>query len=385
VRPLPGGALVAALAVAACGGDPGSRHHVVRDSAGVSIIVSEGPDHPLRWSWGPRLRLGGRDAGPEAFYRVSRALTAVDSAGRIFVLDPIAFRVSGFDRNGTVLWTAGARGGGPGELLQPLGVVAPGDGGAAVWDTGKNALVVFDATGTSLDQVPLPRPAAVGRLGRSWLFELWDYTADGLVVRLVRATPGDTAELGLPAVVRIASATFTGCGPAPRRVGPALLSASLRWHASPAGVAVTGGRDYEIRVYRADGTLVRLVRRPGFGRAATRDDALTWARANPVRFMREGAECAISAEEMVELMGFTDSIPVLADVALAPDGALWVRRWTATSDAGPTDLYDPTGAYLGTLPAAFPFPLHFLPSGEPLFAERDADEVERLVVAGITR
>jgi hypothetical protein len=84
-------------------------------------------------------------------------------------------------------------------------------------------------------------------------------------------------------------------------------------------------------------------------------------------------------------MGFADSVPAIADVALAPSGELWVRRWAPAAPGGPIDVHDETGAYVGTLPREFPFPLHFLPTGEPLFAERDENDVETLVVAVVRR
>jgi hypothetical protein len=107
--------------------------------------------------------------------------------------------------------------------------------------------------------------------------------------------------------------------------------------------------------------------------------------AHPLRFLRDGAECLIPAAEVVDRTGYADSVPAIADLALAPDGALWVRRWSPTGQGGPIDVFDRTGVYLGTLPGELPFPLHFLPTGEPLFVERDTNDVERLVVATIER
>jgi hypothetical protein len=49
------------------------------------------------------------------------------------------------------------------------------------------------------------------------------------------------------------------------------------------------------------------------------------------------------------------------------------------------DVFDTTGAYVGTVPPDFPLPLHVTVAGHLLLSERDDLDVERLVVARIER
>jgi hypothetical protein len=67
---------------------------------------------------------------------------------------------------------------------------------------------------------------------------------------------------------------------------------------------------------------------------------------------------------------------------ISPDGELWVQRFQLGPDAtGPIDLFDPSGAYAGTLPSGTQLPLAFLPDGRVLLREVDeVTEVERIAV-----
>ena len=380
-----------ALAAAACGGGSLPEESARRDSAGVTIVTAPAADQALDWSWSARLRLGGADSGSHAFYAVDRSNTAVDAEGRIYVLDRQVARVVRFEPDGRVAWTAGGRGGGPGELLRPYAVAALGDGGVTVYDARKRALVPFDARGAALEQIPNPLgPVAVLAFDAQLLFKTRHYrqgaSGDGYRFRLSLIGVADTALIAETPVGSTFSASFDGCGRATAQtVGPTIYAPDLPWHAHPSGIAANSTAGYVVDVYAAPGRLVRSIRRPGLGRPATRDDALAWAAANPIVLQREDAECQIPADEMVDKMGFADSVPAIADVALAPSGELWVRRWAPAAPGGPIDVHDETGAYVGTLPREFPFPLHFLPTGEPLFAERDENDVETLVVAVVRR
>lgn len=85
--------------------------------------------------------------------------------------------------------------------------------------------------------------------------------------------------------------------------------------------------------------------------------------------------------EVVEQRGFAPHLPTVGRLALAPDGTLWVQRYSVgEDDPGPIDLFDPDGRYLGTLSDDPPFPVGFLPDGRILFSEKDEWDVERLAV-----
>jgi hypothetical protein len=165
-----------------------------------------------------------------------------------------------------------------------------------------------------------------------------------------------------------------------------MLASQPAWDVGDTLVAVATGADYRIEILSADGHLLRSVRRALPARGATVVDAERWAEANPIRFTQAGgAECRIPVAEMVEKIGYADSLPAIGLVVLAPDGALWVRRWSVSGHDGPIDVFDPTGAYLGTLPSTFPFPLHVRTDGRLLYAEKDSLDIERLAIGEVVR
>lgn len=103
-------------------------------------------DDGSRWSLVEDLRLGAVEAeSPELFGRI--AALEVDDAGRIYVLDADAAEVRVFGPDGTHLRSFGRRGQGPGELEQPLALAV--DTGGRVWvvDPGNQRYTLFDTTG----------------------------------------------------------------------------------------------------------------------------------------------------------------------------------------------------------------------------------------------
>ncbi|HLL45922.1 MAG TPA: 6-bladed beta-propeller, partial [Longimicrobiaceae bacterium] len=126
---------VAALAAAACGGEPG------RAAGGWAGTIDTLPGgtvrvhSPATGTWKPgeewklveELRIGSAEAeGPELFGDV--AALEVDRAGRIYVLEPQAKEIRVFDARGAHVRTFGRKGGGPGEFEQPAGLMWDPDG-----------------------------------------------------------------------------------------------------------------------------------------------------------------------------------------------------------------------------------------------------------------
>ena len=81
--------------------------------------------------------------------------------------------------------------------------------------------------------------------------------------------------------------------------------------------------------------------------------------------------------------GFAPYLPAIGQVAIAPDGGLWVERYGVGDGPHTIDVFDAAGRYSATLPEGAPFPVGFLPGGRILVSERDAVDVERLVVRTI--
>ena len=96
----------------------------------------------------------GRDDDPDyAFYQPSGL--AVDSEGRVYVLDSGNHRVQVFDQSGSFVRTMGRRGEGPGELSRPSHIAIAGER-VVVADRGNGKLSFWDLSGVHIRDVSLP-------------------------------------------------------------------------------------------------------------------------------------------------------------------------------------------------------------------------------------
>lgn len=379
-------ALVALPVLMACDRSGPGRRVTIQDSAGTTIVTSGATDLPLTWTVRSLFRLGGADAEPEAFYQVNARLVTVDGADNMTVADPMAARIHQFAPDGTHRWSAGSRGGGPGEFEHPSVVSATSDGALAVLDSRRRAILFFSSSGQFAGEHRAPSFAIrVAHATAGEVVERWHYGSDGRVASLSVVTGADTLPIVRTSPVQTSTAQFAGCGPGPARQGPLMLAPELAWYLRDSTIAAATGPGYAIGTYDVHGRLLRSIRRALPGQAATVADAERWAADNPIIYTRGTSECRITTGEMVEKIGYADSLPAIAQVVVAPDGTLWVRRWSVTGHDGAIDIFDPAGGYVGTLPHTFPFPLHVRADGRLLYAEKDALDVERLVVGEIVR
>lgn len=416
--------LAAALAANGCGSGSDAGSEVVRtDSAGVELVVSPAEDRPLAWSFEEDVRLGGRDSGPETFASVNFDRVGTDAEGGLYVLEGQAHRVVVFAPDGSHLRTMGSEGEGPGELRFPVSFAVRADGTAAVFDIGKRSMVPFGPDGEILAQDPFtfytepgtrrhfaltPEGYAVARgmAGadedlrkielRAWAEpNLFRTSAGGAAAADPEAddagpaagtpaAPRDTAiltELQLP---RPDMADF-GCM---RLALQPLFTPVIQWDTEGSTIVAVDGARYVVDVYELDGTFVRSIRRDLPLRSATEADAVAEA-GDGMRMVSSAGECEATAEEVVEARGFAPELPAIRNVLLAPSGEIWVQRLVpgVGSDAAvePIDVFDPAGVYMGTLPEGTPFPLLILHDGRVVTGERDALDVERLVVSRVIR
>lgn len=368
--------LLAGAAGCGAGGDAARAAEVI-DSAGVRIVWNRGQDVPLDWTFESTLTIGGADDGPEAFYQVGRSAVDTDAAGRLYVLDRGNHRVVVFDREGRHLRTMGREGGGPGELQWPFSIAVAPDGAAAVADMGKEGLVRYDAHGAPLEQVRLDawRGGQVARRADGFVVEVREREGDAWHERL-RVVGGDAptvlASLESPdgRPVDLGCVQITGMSP--------VFAPSLVWAARGERVAVVTGAAYVIDVHEGD-RLVASVRRDVPPRPAT--EALARAELGDSFTVRLGTgTCSAPVERVVEQRGLADVIPAVAEMIIAPDGALWVRRRAVGDGVPAVDLYERDGSYRGTLPPGGPFPAAFMPDGSVVVVERDELDVPRVVV-----
>ncbi|MDX1450815.1 MAG: hypothetical protein R3246_17325, partial [Acidimicrobiia bacterium] len=315
------------------------------DSAGVEIIVSAGEDRPLDWTFTPRLTLGGTDSGPESFYDLSAQSVATDGVGRLYVLDPSAFRIVAFDSEGAHVWSAGAEGEGPGELIAPIAVTASDDGLVSVVDARAMKIEHFDSAGRYIGGERLSSPPWMSQFGRSGAELIVDerpvLLSDEPRERLLAVSEGDTAELATVELEPQQRMEFDGC---PVMVAmPPIFGAELWWAASQNRIAVATGPEYAVSLFES-GRLTRSYRREIRPTPATPELAAAEI-PNGLSLGAGPVRCDIPPEEAVEKRGFGPFVPLMRGLAIAPDGTVWVQRTRTQENRAAFDLFAADGAY----------------------------------------
>ena len=351
------------------------------DSAGVELVINRGPDRPLELTFTPRLTLGGKDEGPESFFRVGQGRAAVDAAGNIYVLDFDAKHVVVFDSSGKHLRTLGRPGQGPGEMQFPNTVNVTPDGRVSVLDFARDGVIQWGPDGTVLPatRIKATSPAQDIAFTTDGVVYSWtDFARDAATEKtMLNLERGDSVQL-LASMERPQPkmAQFRNCGIMMRL--PPLLSPEMSWAAQGSRIAVISSDRYEVAVY--DGPKRMLVRRDIAPTPSTLEIAQREV-GDSMRVTGGTQRCAIPPAEVAEVRGFAPVVPAVRDVALDGDGGLWVRRGGPRLEASPIDRFDRDGNYLGTLAAGAPVPIAFMPNGDIVAAEKDKEsDVDRLVV-----
>lgn len=371
--------------------DAGERV-TLRDSAGVKIVENSAPAWGDSAEWlvspAPLLEIGAPGApSDQEFQRVDGARRLPD--GRIVVADGGAGTVHMFSPEGTLLWSAGRPGDGPGEyrLIESLGV-GPGD---SIWvfDFGLRRFTILTFGGETVRTVSLggelSAVGALGRLpdGRFVVREFWSGAAGGGALRSgLRRDPAAIALLAPDGTLADTTALVRG-----REVflrsedGRAVMSAPL--FARTAVAAVRGGRviagdqeRFELQVYDTRGTLERSIRILGLDLSIATSDIDRLIEEETAR--RPASERAGLRRDL-ESMDVPPTRPAFGDILVDEDGSIWAAeyvRWPRVPRAW--TVVDPEGHWLGTIPMPDRFrPLHI--GGDwALGIWRDETDVERV-------
>jgi len=378
--------------------DAGGRV-TLRDSAGVQIVESSAPAWGDSAGWqvspAPLLEIGTPGAMPaHEFQRVDDARRLRD--GRIVVADGGAGTVRMFTPEGTLLWSAGRPGDGPGEyrLIERLGV-GPGD---SIWvfDFGLRRFTILTFDGETARTVPLggelSAVGAVGRLpdGRFIVREFWSGAAGGGALRPgLRRDPAAIALLDSDGALADTIVLVRG-----REVfirsenGRAVMSAPLFARTASAaireGTVIAGDQErFELQVYDASGTLERSIRIRG------RD--LSIAAADVDRLIEEETARRPAPERAgfrrdLESMDVPPTRPAFGDILIDDDGNFWAAEYVRWPRFARTwTVLDPDGRWLGAVAMPDGFrPLHV--GGDwVLGVWRDELDVERVRLYRLVR
>lgn len=342
---------------------------------------------------------------------------AFDSRGNLYVLDRDGGRVVVVDPQRRFLRQIGRKGGGPGELQFPVGLVVTSDR-IAVMDMARRALSVFTLEGEFLHSVT---PIGGGGFGSRVVMAGGDRVlAAGAQVTPPR--PGQEIEIRADVplysvgLTRGDSALFLFGVPAPKpEVGarspspgrrmiaiqpPPTYSPAPLWTALPdGGLAAAWGTDHRVHIVGPDGRVRRVLQGPiQARRVGERDRRVAQENLREqlssgqgmLRVQSTNGRQSFSSgggglpEEQVEArlreMTFAETMPVIAEVTTDRSGRLWIRRnGPDVSVPGPVDIVATDGRYVGTIMGG-EVPDAFGPGGLVAYVETDDLGVERVEV-----
>ena len=358
--------LLAALALAGCSSAGADGSGVTRtDSAGVEIVTSGGTDNPLTWMFTEVDVLRDSVGEPYLFTNVFSRGVAVDDTGRTIVL--AGRSLVRFDADGRYEMTVGRRGGGPGEMQLPRSVMMNGDT-VLVHDLLKESFVRWTSAlkpigDRRLDGELMGIENVAFHDGGMWVEK--DVPIDSLTHTLLLPDTTGGAALHRVSVSRTGAADF-GCIMFSGM--PPLFSPDLVWSANGPRIAVSAAPTFEIWIHEGARTSLSI-RRPVPARAPTIEDAkLLHPGGMKVAF--PGGECLIPVEDIVDQLKLAKTFPAIHDMRLLGDGSLWVRRTIRDDEHPVVDVFDSTGAYMGTVHDK-QLPLGILPNGELLIPRED--------------
>ncbi|MFN0179615.1 MAG: 6-bladed beta-propeller [Gemmatimonadales bacterium] len=321
------------------------------DSAGILIASGPRVDRPTPWRVTFLHRLAPDDADSPLHLVRSPAFVGLDSAGRIFVLNELTGRIEVYDPDGRLLGTRGRKGGGPGEYQYVGTLDVRPDGTLFVVDHGKDAIVGFGPDGAVLLERSL---AALGYayggasfLGDTGVFHGHELDDEKNPVHALRwIAPERDTTLATLRPATLGQATFQCPGSTITLTGAELLlTPNLAWAVAPGLVAVAAGDEYQVAVF-IGGRLHHLSRRPIVPIPATVEHVRRRYPDGIALF--QGRSCRQGPDVLAAALGIAPTLPVLDRLRYAPDGALWVQRFTLPGAAPITDVFGPDGTYLGS-------------------------------------
>jgi len=330
-----GPVLILTAFLAACGGAESRWAGTMSDSAGVTIVSNTdigiwAPGE--EWTFEEEVRIGTVEGAPEYWFGEVQGI-AVDSRGRIFVLDGQAQHIQVYSPDGIYEQTIGARGGGPGELRAGMAVlIGPGD-----------TLLVPDGQNLRFNRYA-PDGSSAGSFrmvleeGRPMGFRT---TASGLIAEQIRPlmVPGQPpienpmdviVLLAIDGTVTDTLMTFPS-GELISSGGVTVYAPEPAWDLTDDVQLVFGVSDeYRIERY-AGGQLERVIAMP-FERRPVGD---RHKEAIMSEMERRWVAAGLAAEVRTRLRDrfhIADFFPAFGTVAAGPMGTIWVQRVKSASE-----------------------------------------------------
>ena len=361
---------------------PAALRHEIHDSADIPIVENRAPAPGSRLGWvigdEPVVSIGTRDASDAfQFYRVGDATRLAD--GRIVVANGGSNELLVFDADGNHLDAWAGQGDGPGEFWD-LTTVRPWPGDSLIaGDSQQGRASIFDLAGAHGRTMSLRGPpdattremAAAGQAADAGPVDIEPH----IVVRvlpdgtLLTRTPRGYAQ-GFhrwESTYALMGADGSTLAPLGNYLGNEIFSAFYEqddgnfaviplWHPFGKATLTTAWGDlaaigdnetYEIRAYRGDGSLARIVRRDHETRIPTQAEQDEAFRDRFAGLTEEDREPRMAVAADVPLV---ESFPAYSRLRGDALGHLWVAEFKlpdAAYDGTLWTVFDPDGRALG--------------------------------------
>lgn len=391
-----------------------------RDSAGILVVENARPAPGSRLGWQvsaePIVSIGTVQGGDDfQLHHVDDALRLPD--GRIVVANAGSYQLLVFDSAGNHLDAWGQRGQGPGDfggswgsdgLVTNLFWIEPWPGDSlavchgmgqtfnnvfSVWDLrGKHGRTLHLTRDTDVsscrDVIPggpilasrrvddRPSPLPEKGVNRDHM-EFFLLNDGGSHAGALGRHPG--AEIFWYFENHFGDGTGMGLYDPP-------FQKTLRWAAWGDFVVLAPTDRYELRAYRHDGSLARIVRRENNVRSPTQADIESYREANVLT--GEGASMMMDRyHATVDAFPLPESFPAFTAIEVDTPGNIWIREYNLPEDGARAlwTVFDPEGVVLGFIET--PPELVIYEIGEDYILGRAQDElgVEYVQMWGLDR
>jgi hypothetical protein len=383
---------------AAPGGASSWRGEVI-DSAGIQLVRNpvEGIwSESSAWRTQHELSIDVATSGPEAEFGDVTDV-AVDSLGRIFVLDGFANQFTAFDPDGKFLFAGGGLGEGPGEFAGggPFRILVAAGDSIVIPDGFLGRANLFTPEGRFVRSFPLetqdlaPRQWMVGPQGSVFARRLFD--SQDLIVRL------DLEGRQLESLVTLEYPQRLPSRDDP--TSPALTPVPV-WATLPTGEVVHGhSHAYRLTASAPSGAIRLIVTRPLTARALSDAERLAFRdRLREVLKNRGAPPTAV--DQAMRLISGPEREPLIIKILAGPEETIWVQRAQTIDVMDLTglnlfradglgserwDVFSGDGRFLGQVQLPDRFDLRRI-RGDQLFGvQRDAFDVPAVVRLRILR
>ena len=389
-----------------------------------------GQDKALAGKPTVQFSIGSEDGEDwELLSRVSQV--AFDKEENLYVLDGGNNRVLIFNPQGKFVRKFGKKGGGPGELMTPVGLAITAAGEVAVTDLGRPAVSLFKKDGTFIKNISLAEDYGFPAMQQG----TYAHPTNGVVLRTMpammrRGSPEQissqtqrnrkspltwfTTDAKATKIFDIPQPDVTpkvqdnGGGSGNRQVMVRIqipaFTPQTAWGILPNGSAVVSNDlNYKLEVAR-NGKVERIIERPFTARKVTEADKAKEKQRRREQMTRGGGGMVFASNERrgsgptqrsmsvggampkeeiersLNDLTFAEYMPVVSGMYVDPRGRMWVQRTgKEVGQDGPIDLINANGQYLGTV-VGQKLPAAVSASGRAAYIERDDMDVEKVVV-----